>query len=76
MKNAVAIVVFACLLAMTTVVAAGVMRVLGEIVIGLAPTAREDVLVWIVVGIIGVASSLMFLAGSIPLGMKVLRRIG
>lgn len=59
---------------MAGVVCAGAYRVLGDIINGFG---WQDILpLWLVVGGVSLGATLAFIAGTIPLGMKLLQRIG
>ena len=59
---------------MAGVVCAGAFRVLGDIVNGFG--GQDWLPLWLVVGVISLAATLGFIAGTIPLGIKLLQRIG
>lgn len=58
---------------MAGAVCAGVMRVLADIVTGFG--LKEEVLAWIVCGIVSVGAALLFLDGGIRWSIKLLSRI-
>lgn len=59
---------------MASVVCAGAFRVLGDIVNGIG--GQEWLPLWLLVGVISLGAALAFIAGTIPLGIKLLQRIG
>jgi len=59
---------------MTSAVASGVMRVLGDIVNGFG--LNDEVSAWLVCITLAIAAALLFLDGSIRFSMKLLSRIG
>ena len=59
---------------MAAVVCAGAFRVLGDIVNGFG--GQDWLPLWLVVGAVSLAATLGFIAGTIPLGIKLLQRIG
>ena len=58
------------------VVAAGVFRVLGEVVHDAIPDADLTILPWILVGIASAGAAFIFLAGLLASGNSILKRLG
>lgn len=73
MKSIITLGVMLTIFVMGSVVCAGVMRVLADIVNGFG--WKEDILAWMVCGALALAAALLFLDGGIRWSMKLLSRI-
>lgn len=72
-KHLATVVLLLTVFAMAGVVCAGAFRVLGDIINGFG--GQDWLPLWLVVGAISLGATMAFIAGTIPLGLKLLQRL-
>jgi hypothetical protein len=76
MNNVKAFIVINGVFLSVNVVAAGVFRVLGELVRDLVPDADLTVWPWLLVGMASIGASVIFLMGFVDAGKSLAKKIG